>query len=221
MLALVRFKWFRALANMAIVACLTAPALVSAQTTINFDDVANGTDIRTHYQGVTFSCEGTSCSNPAGANGIYARITQSTASLPNSVTPWQAGNPGISIRTNLIASFANPVKTVSIDARTFQLPETLVVKDYAKITAYDAQNAVVATAIGTQFNTFETLSVAAGDNRIAKVSIGLTGPTSVADIDNLKFSMDPIAWWPPILIILILVFTIYFVRSFIKRRKAH
>ncbi|MGH8595787.1 MAG: hypothetical protein ACREXT_03910, partial [Gammaproteobacteria bacterium] len=105
------------------------PALGAAQTTINFDDVADKADIRAHYQpqGVTFSCDGAPCSDPAIANAIYARATTPTASAPNAVSPIKNGVPGVrdSVTGRVVASFASPVKTVSIDARATLVPEPL------------------------------------------------------------------------------------------------
>lgn len=181
--------------NVAIVALGATSSLAFALTTINFDDVADQADIRTHYQpqGVTFACEGAACSNPSIANGIYARATTPTASVPNSVTPIKTGIPGVkdSLTGRVVASFSSPVKTVSIDARAVLVPEPLNQVAYANIIAYDATGATVASATGSVLNAFETLTVTAADNRITKVTLGVSGVVAVATFDNLQFDRDP------------------------------
>lgn len=200
-------------------AAMLAPA--SAQTAINFDDVADKTDIRTHYQpqGVTFSCDGAPCSAPAIANGIYARATTPTASTPNSVSPLKTGFPGVrdSVTGRVIATFSSPVKTVSIDARSTLVPEPLNQTAFANIVAFDANGATVASAAGTQQNAFQTLTVSAPDNRIVKVSLGVTGNVAVATFDNLQFGRDPtVIWWVLVTIFILIVVVVYW---FYKRRK--
>ena len=196
----------------------------AAQTVINFDDVADGKDIRTQYQplGVTFSCSGTACSGPSITNKIYARATTGTPSAPNSVTPLKLGIPGVSdaITGRVIATFADPAKSVSVDARSVLVPEPLNQTAYAQIIAYDAQGATVASAAGSQSGAYQTLTVTAPDNRIAKVSLGVTGPVAVATFDNLKLERDWYAvvvwwWWWWVIVVVILGF----LAILVKRRK--
>lgn len=222
MFLLVHMGRLRGLANMALMSCLAIPAFVLAQTTINFDDVADATDIRTHYQsrGVVFSCDGTPCANPQIANGIFARLTTQTASAPNSVTPVRTGIPGVkdTLTGRVIAAFTSPVKSVSIDARSIQVPEPLNQRHFANMTAFDAAGAVVATAEGSQFGAFQTLTVTAADSRIVKVSLGVTGPTSIALFDNLQFSGDSQKMSFVVMAILF-VFILVIVSRFIKAKK--
>jgi len=91
----------------------------TAKTTINFDDVSNGTIIKTHYAGVTFAAV-----SAAGTN-IYA-ITDNlfAASSPNVVSLDMA--PLFDRRSGGIqATFASPQGAVSIDAKPFQPVEFL------------------------------------------------------------------------------------------------
>lgn len=206
--------------KIAIVAFGATSSLALALTTINFDDVADQTDIRTHYQpqGVTFSCEGTACSNPSIANAIYARATTPTASAPNSVTPIMTGFPGVkdTLTGRVVASFLTPVKTVSIDARAVLVPEPLNQLAYANITAYDATGAVVASTTGSALNTFQTLTVAAADDRIVKVTLGVSGTVAVATFDNLQFDRDAAMFWVLYPIFFIILVIVYW---FFKRKK--
>jgi len=206
--------------NIAIVAFGATSSLAFALTTINFDDVPNQTDIRTHYQpqGVIFSCEGTACSNPSIANAIYARTTTPTASVPNSVSPIRTGFPAVkdSITGRVAANFSSPVKTVSIDASATLVPEPLNQVAYANITAYDATGAIVASTTGSALNVFQTLTVTAADNRIVKVTLGLSGNVAVATFDNLQFDQDTSMYWVLFPIIFIILVAVYW---FFKRKK--
>ena len=217
---LIRSFVVRAAGVLAAALCVL-PAAAQAQTTINFDDVADQADVRTQYQpqGVTFSCAGAPCTDPAIANGIYARATTGTASAPNAVTPLKTGFPGVrDLSTGrVVATFASPVKTVSVDARSTLVPEPLNQTAFANIVALDANGATVATAAGTQQNAFQTLTVSAPDNRIVKVSMGVTGNVAVATFDNLKFGRDEsmgMLLWVPVFIIFIIVVYLFF-----RRRK--
>jgi hypothetical protein len=204
----------------AAVALAGMVAVASAQTTINFDDVADQADVRTHYQpqGVTFSCAGTPCADPAIANGVYARTTSGTPSAPNGVSPIKTGFPGVSdTRTGrVIAAFSSPVKTVSVDARSTLVPEPLNQTAFANLIAFDANGAEVARATGTQLNVFEKLTVSAPDDRIARVSLGVSGQVAIAAFDNLQFGRDAtmgMLFWVPIFIIILIVVYLFFRRK--------
>ena len=211
----------RLLICLAFSACLAAPYTALAQTAINFDDVTDKTDIRTQYQprGVTFSCDGASCANPSIANAIYARATTSTASAPNSVTPVRDGAPAVSdSRTGrVVATFASPVKTVSIDARAVLVPEPLNQTAFANMVAFDSTGATVGSATGSQLNSFQTLTVSAPDNRIVKISLGVTGPVGIATFDNLRFEGDPTIIY--FVMLIALIFVLFVTYWFYKRKK--
>lgn len=117
----------------------------------------------------------------------------------------------------VVASFASPVKTVSIDARAVLVPEPLNQTAFANIIAFDASGATVASAAGSQLNAFQTLTVSAPDNRIVKVSLGVTGNVAVATFDNLQFGRDPtIIWWVWVPLFILFVVVVYW---FYKRKK--
>lgn len=214
MLALTRFTAARFAVVLLLGTLGFKPAM--AQTIINFDDVSDKTDVRMQYQarGVTFSCDGTACTSPSIANGIYARATTPTASTPNSVTPVRDGFPGVkdSATGRVIANFSSAVKTVSVDARSILVPEPLNQTAYANMTAFDANGAVVGSATGTQLNTFETLTVSTSGNQISRVSLGVSGTVAIATFDNLRFEGDPgLTWvWFPFFIIVVLVIYWFF-----------
>lgn len=58
-----------------IFSLLSLSASCMAAQVVNFDDVPDGTDISTHYQGLKFSCAGTECASPK----IFARQWQNAA----------------------------------------------------------------------------------------------------------------------------------------------
>lgn len=208
---------------LAIVAYCATPSVAFALTAINFDGVADKTDVRTTYQpqGVTFSCDGAACSSPAIANMIYARATTPTASAPNSVTPIRDGFPGVAdaLTGRVVANFSSPVKTVSIDARAVLVPEPLNQTAYANMIAYDATGAIVATATGNQLNAFQTLTVSTSGNSIVKVTLGVTGPVAIAIFDNLQFDSDPMLWIViiSIFIIGVIVYWLFFRKKDLPR----
>ncbi len=199
--------------------CWLLSSAAFAQTIINFDDVSDKTDIRTHYQsrGVSFSCDGTACADPSIANGIYARASTFTASLPNTVAPVKDGAPGVrdQFTGRVIATFSNPVKTVAIDAKTVLVPEPLNQLAYANMIALDVNGNVVGSAIGSQLNSFQTLTVRTSSNQISKVSLGTSGNVAVALCDNLRFDSDPSALW---LIVLVLFITVVVVWVYKRKR---
>lgn len=179
--------------GIAVVGGSMAPAFAGPSTVINFDNVRDGTNVSTVYQrlGVTFSCDGSVCSGKS-AKRVFARATMNTASSPNSVTPLASGKPGVSdaLTGRVVAAFQVPVQTVTIDAKSIQIPEPLNQTAYANVIAYDAQGAVVATATGNAFNIFQTLNLVSARTPIAKVSMGVTGPAAVAVFDNLTFAAE-------------------------------
>jgi CSLREA domain-containing protein len=83
----------------------------AAQTVINFDDVADGTVINTHYAGLTFT-------NPVGGN-IYARTGSGFApSSPNVVSINASGTAPFNAFVSAVdVHFATRMRVVSIDAR--------------------------------------------------------------------------------------------------------
>lgn len=88
-------------------------------TTVNFDGLADGTVINTHYAGVTFG-------NPLGSADIYARSSASAASPSNVVSVFQTGIPAFDSRWGAVeAVFGTAQRYVSIDAAILRVSEGL------------------------------------------------------------------------------------------------
>lgn len=179
------------LAGLALAAFGASSAFAGPVTRIDFDNVRDKTDVRIQYQssGVVFSCEGAPCVSFKGRNRVFARATPNTASSPNSVTPVYQGVAGVSDASTgrVVATFAVPVISVSVDAKSVLVPEPLNQTGYANMVAFDKNGAVVGTATGSQLNAFQTLTVKTQGAAIAKVSLGVTSPVAVAVFDNLVF----------------------------------
>jgi hypothetical protein len=208
-----------------VIAFAALPRLLRADTLINFDDVKDKTDIRTHYQaqGVTFACEGAACSFAANANGIFARATAMAASAPNAITPVRDGIPGVvdDLTGRIAATFNHPVSTVSIDALTVLVPEPKGQASYANLVAYDAKGDIVASAISDQRNSFQTLTVNTPENTIVKVSLGVTGNLAIAVFDNLHFdtTSTKFSWtWIVIVVVALLLGLLVFAKMKRKPR---
>src|SRR5258708_32111036 len=92
-----------------------------ADTTINFDGVADGTNINSAYPGVTFSCFGAACPS----SNVFARSIGASAFSPsNVVSTLSAGIPGVqdSVGGASEASFATPQTAGSIENFWFLAP---------------------------------------------------------------------------------------------------
>src|SRR5215468_10749599 len=90
---------------------------------INFDDVSDGTDISTHYPGLTFSCAGQHCASPS----IFARQTMNALSPPNTVAPTQTGTPHVHnpVTGTIKIAIACSASRVTVQARSILVPEPL------------------------------------------------------------------------------------------------
>jgi hypothetical protein len=157
---------------------------VSAQT-INFDDVPDGTDISTHYPGVTFSCAGTHCASPS----IFARQTINPYSTPNTVAPENVGLPGVhnpTTGTIKVAIGCSSTK-VTVWAKSFQVPEPLNLVQHAILVAQDANGAFLGQAVGTQYDQWEQLTFSSPNTPIKTVLLGVegSGVAASAQFDNL------------------------------------
>ena len=204
-------------------ACICLGLLLIASSAnaqlINFDDVPDATDIRTHYQGITFSCAGVHCANPPV---VWARQTTGAPSAPNTVSliaaPNVAGvhNPTTGTIKIAIACLAS---RVSVKAKSTQVPEPLNLVQHAIIVAENASNVGVGQATVTQFGQFETLTVNSPTNLIATVLLGVegTGVAGVAQFDDLDIQCAPRLIWWPIFVIVILVLAVGF--WFLKRQR--
>ena len=161
---------------------------------INFDSVADGTDISTYYPGMSFSCQGAKCPGTA----IYARAVTGTPSVPNGISPLKTGLPGVANNlTGVIrVRFSESVRSVSVDAIGIPLLATLDKPQVAILVAQDSGGNLIGEATGTAFNRYETLTVSAPSNAIHYVVLGVSGngTATVANFDNLNFVRPRERW---------------------------
>jgi hypothetical protein len=172
---------------------------------VTFDDVGTGTDISTHYAGLTFSCDGAKCLAP----GIFAWKTSTPKSTPNTVAPYQGGagnNPGVSNRLvgRIKIELSSPASAVTVEARAFPVPGMVGTPEHAVLIAEDQAGTVVGRAVGMMLNAWESLTVSASGNTIARVFLDVDstvppGAESVAQFDDLRIEWTPNvrAWWFP------------------------
>lgn len=181
-----------------VTAILVGMAAESQATVINFDDVADGTVINTHYAGVTFS-------NPLGGN-VYAQAVGASGNIsaPNAVSIL---NGGLDFFFNassgaVDATFATLQQTVSIDVRAVGPVEFLgALQNRPFLEAYDSANGFLgrvlfAGALPTDccfaFTPIETLTFTSGSANIAKVrfssQISQSGAAVYGLFDNLSFT---------------------------------
>jgi hypothetical protein len=181
-----------------VTAILVGMAAESQATVINFDDVADGTVINTHYAGVTFS-------NPLGGN-VYAQAVGASGNIsaPNAVSIL---NGGLDFFFNassgaVDATFATLQQTVSIDVRAVGPVEFLgALQNRPFLEAYDSANVFLgrvlfAGALPTDccfaFTPIETLTFTSASSNIAKVrfssQISQSGAAVFGLFDNLSFT---------------------------------
>jgi len=169
----------------------------AAETLINFDDVAGGTLINTHYPGVTFT-------NPIGGNIVARSGAGSAPSAPNVVCITNGGVlPFFDSPFGAVdARFATPVRVVKIDARPVsQVADHLdptVARPYLQ--AFDASGTLLATVYYAgalpqgccyEVGATETLTYASSTANIARVRFSSQQPVSGVHtygmFDNLRF----------------------------------
>ena len=176
---------------------LIATPATATTTKINFDDVATGTVINTHYAGVTFS-------NPVGPADIYARSDHHPATSPNVVSVFQNGDPAFDARYGAVeAVFATPQRHVSIDAAIVRLPEGVSEPiNFPKLEIYNTADKFVGSVDWDFGQTpqppdltvagFETLSYTSAINDIGKVRFLSGQPGNHSSnfglFDNLVFT---------------------------------
>jgi CSLREA domain-containing protein len=173
------------------------PAAQAAQTTINFDDVAGGTMINTHYAGVTFT-------NPIGGN-VFAKSGLGFApSSPNVVCITNGGTtfPFFdSVSGAVDARFSTPMRLVSVDVRpvgpvdSFLTP--LTSRPYLQ--AFDAAGNLLATVYYSgplptnccyDVGPVQTLSYTSTTANIARARLSSQQPNpyhTYGMFDNLSF----------------------------------
>src|SRR5260370_40132932 len=113
-----------------------------ADTVINFDTVANGTDITNAYAGVTFTCFSSvlACPNGTNSGDVFARLSSAATSAPNIVSTLQTGVPGTQDSTTgaIEVHFQTAQSAVSIDDVLFQAAEGLGSGGYGYLEAFDS-----------------------------------------------------------------------------------
>src|SRR5260370_2455985 len=113
-----------------------------ADTVINFDTVANGTDITNAYAGVTFTCFSSvlACPNGTNSGDVFARLSSVATSAPNIVSTLQTGVPGTQDSTTgaIEVHFQTAQSAVSIDDILFQAPEGLGSAGYGYIETFNS-----------------------------------------------------------------------------------
>ncbi|HMJ65913.1 MAG TPA: hypothetical protein VK615_11235, partial [Candidatus Binatia bacterium] len=197
------------------------PQRVSAGQ-INFDDVANGTIIDTHYPGVTFGC--VACgSGHAFARDMNAVGSTTAATDPNVIT---LVDPNASSLTSFNAAsgavtvfFTTPQRTVTIQARP-QLPLEYLGAGVNKpfLEAYSSTTQNASTFLGRVLyplnygsggycdtsasacgGPWMPLTFASSSDNIVSLRLSSQtsqgGPNVYADFDNLTFEATP----PPVL----------------------
>src|SRR5260370_12894489 len=123
-----------------------------ADTVINFDTVANGTDITNAYAGVTFTCFSSvlACPNGTNSGDVFARLSSAATSAPNIVSTLQTGVPGTQDSTTgaIEVHFQTAQSAVSIDDVLFQAAEGLGSAGYGYLEAFASRlNFIPATQI--------------------------------------------------------------------------
>jgi hypothetical protein len=169
-----------------------------ADTTINFDDVANGTNIDSHYAGLTFSC--TYSPHPSvcsgGGGNVYAVADAGAFSAPNIVSTYV--NPGgvYGQQDNIVGAievtFAAPQSAVSIQAYEFQAAEAFGTPGYAYIQAYDSSFSFLGeTDDSSALYVYSNLGISEAAGNISHVVIGdVQGANTLSFFDNLCYSTD-------------------------------
>jgi hypothetical protein len=189
-----------------LLGCASAFTQTAHATTINFDDVADGTVIDSHYAGVTFS-------NPLGGS-IYARGSVIAETSPNVVSVFATGFPEFDVRHGAVeAVFAALQSLVSIDAspvRSFEPLDGSANRPFIEF--FDSSNKLLdeekwsGTLPDTGNGPYETLSYDAGSALIAYVIFSSQHPVGSEPVygafDNLTFGAATAVPEPGTLILL-------------------
>ena len=175
--------------------------LVAAQpagaTTINFDNVADGTAIDSYYAAL-----GVNFDNPLNQGSIYARSTTAAASLDNVVSVFQTGVPAFDARWGAVeVTLDTAQRFVSIDAAILRLPEGLgTTANSPRLEIHDANGFV--TSVLWDFSLvpqpdvgglsdYQTLSFTSLADDITRIRFLSSqpgeGPSNFGLFDNLTF----------------------------------
>lgn len=178
-------------------AAMTVASHVQAAT-INFDTVANGTNISHYYAGVTLSA--VNC--PYGTN-VYARKSATAASPSNVVTLIPASTSVLTIFDRRFggvqATFTTPKRSVSIRVQPVLLPEHLgAVTAKPFLQAFDAAGKFLGVvyypiAYGSRgYGTYQTLTISSKTANIKYVQFSsqyISGQSPVyGNFDDLSYT---------------------------------
>lgn len=210
-----------------ILSLLSLSACCMGAQVVNFDDVPDGTDISTHYPGLTFSCEGAHCASPS----IFAHVSVNPPSAPNTVAP-KGGAAVINQETGVIkVAIQCRATKVTVQAKSVEIPEHFS-HLHAILVAQDANGTELGQSVGTQFDHFEPLSVSSPNTPIKTVMLGVEnddqGNGTYAQFDDLTIecaTIGPIwrgrpliTYWIPIWLALIVgIFIVTVIRQRRKR----
>jgi len=174
-----------------------------ADTVINFDTVANGTDITNAYAGVTFTCFSSvlACPNGTNSGDVFARLSSVATSAPNIVSTLQTGVPGTQDSTTgaIEVHFQTAQSAVSIDDILFQAPEGLGSAGYGYIEAFNSSlNFIAGSQItdlysgnAANLNVTKTLFFSSAAGNISYLLLGdIQGSNIISAFDNLCYSTD-------------------------------
>jgi len=168
-------------------ACLLMASGIGFQANaalINFDDVADGTVINTHYTGVTF----TKLLSGVDGGNVYARAISAAESAPNVVSIFDTGYPGYDNRFGTIhAEFGAAQTSVSIDTFLVLAPEGFGASGTGYLKAYNSSNALVGTATTTTLGSWQTLSVTGSDIVRAYFTVAFNEFPTYGLFDNFNF----------------------------------
>lgn len=158
------------------------PCARATETLINFDDVADGTQINTHYPGVTFT-------NPIGGN-IYARTGSGFAPSPSNIVSVVAAPtfPTFDARQGAVdAHFSTLMRVVKFDVRPVAPAEFLVALSRRPfLQAFDSGNNLLGTVYysgplptnSSEVGPTETLVFASSSVNIATARVSSQNPST-------------------------------------------
>ncbi|MBL8470342.1 MAG: hypothetical protein KF778_12950 [Rhodocyclaceae bacterium] len=192
--------------------CITLAGMTARADQINFDEVADATDISYHYfsRGVLIFCAGPS--SACKTLSVYARAAEGAHSGKNVISTRKTDAPVVHGSTTgaILMLFPDKVSRVSIAARSIPRAGEESSPDHVLIGAFDSNRKRVGEVVaGTAHNTWEKLSISAPDNRIEALLLGVDeshGGNVEAQFDTLRFERvwRPLGWIPVVIVIVLL-----------------
>lgn len=178
---------------------LLGTAGARADTILNFDNVANATNIDSAYAGVTFSCFSTvnACNGTSNTGDVFARSFSAAPSPPNIIATFANGVPGTQDSTTgaIEVHFATAQSAVSIDDYLFQAPEGLGTAGYGYLEAFDSSKnflGLVQDLYGgnaANLDVTKTLTFSSAAGNISYLLLGdIQGANIISAFDNLCYS---------------------------------